>query len=130
MAEGLAHGLDGRAAVLEPLRESGSEDTEIRAFDSGFPETLEPPSPPSRLRVVVPSVVRDEGVNGPRFSGSSADASLTRRAIGPLEDNACKREHENPNHHHDDQNVEGRVGDYKIPEIFCRSADGPRYRRI
>src|SRR5205807_6101332 len=61
MPEGLAHGLDGRAAVLEPLREARPQDAEIRALDSGFREGLGPSPSPARFRVARAALVRDEG---------------------------------------------------------------------
>src|SRR5881392_190401 len=61
MPEGLAHGLDGRASVLQPLREARPEDAEIRALDSGLREGLGPSPSPSRFRVARAALVRDEG---------------------------------------------------------------------
>src|SRR5437667_7939283 len=61
MPEGLAHGLDGRASVLQPLREARPEDAEIRALDSGLREGLGPSPSPSRFRVAHAALVRDEG---------------------------------------------------------------------
>src|SRR2546425_5334173 len=60
MPEGLAHGLDGRASVLEPLRERRPQDAEIRALDSGLREGLSPSPSPSRFRVARAALVRDE----------------------------------------------------------------------
>src|SRR2546430_15360444 len=55
---------------------------------------------------------------------------ITRRASGALEDDACKRKHENRNHRHYDQNVEDRVRGYRIPEIFFKSPGSPSTGRL
>src|SRR2546421_5363340 len=72
MTEGLAHGLDGRASVLEPLREARPQDAEIRAFDSSFRERLGPSPSPSRFRVARAALVRDEGFDLRRLQAEIA----------------------------------------------------------